>query len=62
MEQNNDQSDFKKSRVSVIKTEISVKVTQKDLTKKLIKRVEGKILTPDEIEKHTPNEVSINKN
>lgn len=61
MEENNDQSDFSKSRVSIIKTTFNINV-EKALTEKLVNRVEGKILTPDEIEKHTPNEVSTNKN
>lgn len=62
MEESSDQSDFRKTRVSVIKTEFKIKVTEKDLTKKLVNRVEGEILTPDEINKHTPNEVSNSKN
>lgn len=61
MEENNEHSDFRKSRVSIIKTIFDVDV-EKALTKKLVNRVEGKILTPDEIENHSPNEVSTSKN
>ncbi len=60
-EETNDQSDFEKSRVSIIKTTLNVNV-EKALTEKLVNRVEGKILTPDEIKKHTPDEVSTSKN
>lgn len=58
----NEESDFRRTKVSVIKTEFRITVTEKDLTDKLVNRIEGDFLTPDEITDHTPDETANSKN
>ncbi len=55
-----EQSDFAKTGISIIRTEITIKVTKEELTKQLVKEVEGKYITPDEVKENTPGQSTEN--